>query len=209
MERHHQSGRPFIRRQGRAKRLRGGAKNIEGVIRGLPQFWSAVRGHSGFKHRGVKGWLLTRKSKIGTSEIFQRAHRGRFSLVPGLLQPLGEFFEAKPCDIRHQVVAVAEMPVGRGRANAGKARRIGDREACRAFLGYKLEHAENERFAQVSMMVAAPASWPTAIFRPTHVMNLYMTLSCAARFIALRGMGLSSITCFTGHDRAANMRLRR
>ena len=48
------------------------------------------------------------------------------------------------------------MAVGRGRADAGLARGLGEGEARRTLLGNQLERGADQRLAQVAVMIAAP-----------------------------------------------------
>ena len=74
--------------------------------------------------------------------------------------------EAALGDVGHQGVAVAEMAVGRGRADAGLARGLGEGEARRALLGNQVEGGVDQRLAQVAVMIAAaPAA---AVSGPAH-----------------------------------------
>ena len=67
-------------------------------------------------------------------------------------------------DVGHERVAVAEMPVGRGRADPGSPRGLGEGEPRWSLLGNQIQRRADQRFAQVAVMVAAPP----AAARPTH-----------------------------------------
>ena len=82
--------------------------------------------------------------------------RARPALVPGGGQALLEVLEAALGDVGHQRVAVAEMAVGRGRADAGLARGLGEGEPRRSLLGNEIQRRADQRLAQVAVMVAAP-----------------------------------------------------
>ena len=76
-------------------------------------------------------------------------------LVPGALQRRLEALEAAPRDVGHQFVAVAEMAIRRGGADAGPARRFGEGEAGGALLGNQFEGGANQRLLQIAVVVAA------------------------------------------------------
>ena len=80
------------------------------------------------------------------------------AVVPGARQRRLELLEAAQRDARHQLVAVAEMPIGRRRADAGQARRLGEGEAGRALLGDQLQRRVDQRLVQIAVMIAARSS---------------------------------------------------
>src|ERR1700722_5163997 len=79
------------------------------------------------------------------------------------------------------------MPVRRGRADSGPARRVGEGEPRRPFLCDQVERRVDQRFAQIAVMVAAPfpLRFVRGLPRPSHVKEPYMTLApiaeCKAR----------------------------
>ena len=87
-----------------------------------------------------------------------------------LLERRLELCEAAQRDARHQFIAVAKMPVGRGGADAGMARGLGEGETGRAVLGDKVQRGADQRLAQVSVMVAAGL-----VLAPAHVKGFYMS----------------------------------
>ena len=70
-----------------------------------------------------------------------------------------EQLEAAARHIGHQRVAVAEMAIGRRRADPGRARRVGEGEARRPFSRDQLERGADQRLAQIAVVIAAPAPW--------------------------------------------------
>ena len=101
----------------------------------------------------------------------QRLQGRRVAAVPGRVEIGGEALEAKARDLAHQLLAVAEVPVGRGRADTGQARGLGDGEAGWPLLADQAQRRLDQRFAQVSVMISAAsrAAWLKA-----HVMKVYI-----------------------------------
>ena len=64
------------------------------------------------------------------------------------------------------------MPVGRGRADAGPARRFGKGEAGRPLLRDQIERGADQRLLQIAVVIAARARCPAC---PAHVKGAYMT----------------------------------
>ena len=79
---------------------------------------------------------------------------------------LGEQLEAAPRDIGDQRVAVAEMPVGCGRTDPGRARGVGKGKSGRSLFGDQVESRLDQRLAQIAVMIAATPIRPSA--RPAH-----------------------------------------
>ena len=67
-----------------------------------------------------------------------------------------EQLETAPRDIGDQRVAVAKMPVGRRRADPGRARRVGKGEPGWAFLRDQVERGVDQRLAQIAVVIAPP-----------------------------------------------------
>ena len=86
------------------------------------------------EHGGVIGGLVAGEGEIGAADRLEGAQRIRAAVVPGRGQRGGEALEAAQGDLGQQRLGVAEMAVGRGRADAGQARRLGDGEAGRALF---------------------------------------------------------------------------
>ena len=76
-------------------------------------------------------------------------------------------------DAGKQFVAIAKMPVGRRRADAGHARGIGERKSGRAFFRDQPERRLQQRLFQIAVMIAALGA---ALFlAPAHVKGFYMS----------------------------------
>ena len=116
-----------------------GCRSIQRRVRRLRQ--------AGLEHRGVIGRLVAREGKVGPAGVLQRFQRRRAAASPSLFEIGGEALEAQARDIGHQLLAVAEMPVGRGRADPRRARRLRDREAGGAFFTDQAERALDQRLA--------------------------------------------------------------
>src|SRR6266545_3889809 len=88
------------------------------------------------------------------------------------------------------------MPVGRGRADAGPARRLGEGDTGRPLLGDQLEGGVEEGFPEVDVVVAAwPRAPAAAMPGPAHVKGLYMergesSIARAPKGERLRGAAL-------------------
>ena len=94
------------------------------------------------------------------------------AVVPGARQRRFELLEAAPRDIGQQLVAVAEMAVGRRRADAGPARGLGEGEARRALLGDQFQRRADQRLLEIAVVVAARTR-RAAVFGPAHVKSLH------------------------------------
>ncbi len=84
--------------------------------------------------------------------------------------------EAAHRDVGEKLVAVAEMPVRRSRTDAGGTCGLGEGEAGRALLGDQIERRLDQRFPEISVVIAGPA----ALF-PAHVKGLYIIAGNSAR----------------------------
>ena len=81
------------------------------------------------EHGGVVGGLVAGEREIGAADRLEGTQRIGAAVVPGGGQRGGEAVEAAQGDLGQQRLGVAEMAVGRGGADAGQARRLGDGEA--------------------------------------------------------------------------------
>ena len=75
-----------------------------------------------------------------------------------------------------ELVAVAEMPIGRGRTDARPARGFCEGEPGRPLLGDQLERGAHQRLFQIAVMVAARAAFPF-VTSPAHVNSIYIVAS--------------------------------
>src|SRR5262249_52864211 len=103
------------------------------------------------------------------------------AVVPGTRQRLGELVEAAPRHVDQEIVAVAEMPVRRGRTDARPARGLGEREPGRPLAGDQVERRLDQRLLEVPVMVAAR----TLVIPPAHVKDIYMSRGRASPIIAV------------------------
>src|SRR5439155_14884091 len=98
------------------------------------------------------------------------------AIVPGLRQQCLELLETALGDARQQLVAVAKMAIGRGGADAGHARGIGEGEPGRALLRDQVERCLQQRLLQIAVMIAAlGAALIPLILVPAHVKDSYMS----------------------------------
>src|SRR5262249_59486688 len=123
---------------------------------------------------GVGGGFAAGEGKISLAEAVERREWVRPAVVPGAHECGRELLEAAQCHARKQFVPVAEVAIGRGRADARPTRGLCEGEACRAFLGDQFERGAQQRFLEVAMVVAAlpsPAALPIV---PAHVKIVYI-----------------------------------
>ena len=110
----------------------GAAQHRESPFTGFPQRGIGADRNAGFEHRRVERRLGAGEFEIGLAEPIQRSERVGASAVPGARQRRLELLEAAQRHARHQLVAVAEMPIGRRRADAGEARGLRESESRRS-----------------------------------------------------------------------------
>src|SRR6267154_1388300 len=155
MEAHHQGRRSAVARQSGAEGVGGLAQHREGAVRGLLQTRIAVEGKPCLEHRRVKGGFFASKGQIGPADILEGGKRIGPAFVPGAVQALLEQLEAAACHIGEQRLTIAKVPVGRRRADPGRAGGIRECEAGRPFLGNQVERGADQRLAQIAVVVAA------------------------------------------------------
>src|SRR5262249_56678979 len=81
--------------------------------------------------------------------------------------------EAALRHIGHELVAIAEMPVGRRRTDPGPARRLSEGEAGGPLLRNQFQRRVNQGLFQIAVVVAARAR-PSALPGPAHVKRVYL-----------------------------------
>ena len=113
------------------------AQHGEAAVGGLAQPRIVVERQPGLEHRRVIGRLVAREGEIGAADILERGEGIRAAVVPGAVEMRREQFETAARDIGDQRVAVAEMAIGCGRADPGRARRIGEGKPGRPFLAIR------------------------------------------------------------------------
>src|SRR5262245_26731311 len=123
-------------------------------------------GYARFEHRREIGRLITRETKVGAAKALEGRRRARPPVVPGGSEALGETLKALARHVRHQGITVAEMAIGRRRADAGLPGRLGKCEAGGTFLRNEVESGADQRLAQVAVVVAAPSA--AAVSGPAH-----------------------------------------
>jgi len=129
---------------------------------------------SRFEHRRIERGLLAREIEIGLTDALEGGDGVGTPVVPGFRQRRLELLEAALGDAGEQLVAVAEVTVRRGGADAGHARGIGKGKAGRALLPDQVERGLQQRFAQIAVMIAALAAL-ILVFAPAHVKDFYMS----------------------------------
>src|SRR3546814_12017248 len=70
------------------------------------------------------------------------------AVVPGMVQPFRELFEAAPRDVGEQRLAIAVMTIGCRRTDARPARRLGKGKTGRPLFGNQLERGTAQRRAE-------------------------------------------------------------
>jgi hypothetical protein len=160
---HHHGGRAFARRHGGDDGLAGAPQHREGAIACLLQVTVLGNRQPRFEHGGEVGRLVAREGQIGSPHALERRKRARAAFIPSSCQPLLELLKAAASNIRHQRIAVAEVAVGRCRADTGLARRLRKGEPRRPLLGDEIQRRADQRLAQIAVMIAAPpaAACPT------------------------------------------------
>src|SRR5262245_21091237 len=126
--------------------------------------------HTGFEHSREVSWLLARETEVGVPQAIERGQRARAAVVPGGGEALSEALEALACHVRHQGIAVAEMAIGRRRADAGLPGCLGEGEAGGTLLRNEVEGGADQRLTQVAVMIAAPPA--AAVSGPAHAPGL-------------------------------------
>src|SRR5277367_1254271 len=171
----HQGRRAFGSRHGGAELVGGAAQHRKGAIARCPQRRIGADRNAGFEHCRVERWLGAGEFEIGLAELVQRGERVGTALVPRPRQRRLELLEAAQRHVRQQLLAVAEMPIGRRRADPGEARGLGESEAGRALLGDQFQGGADQRLAQIAVMIAARfVALAGFVLAPTHVKDAYM-----------------------------------
>lgn len=153
MEGHHECGWPAGRCGGGAGGVRGAADDGEGGVGS--GFQVGIRlDPSGIEHGGVGGRVPAGEGEMGAATPLDGDGRVRTALVPGLFEGRLELFEAAAGEFRDEGVAVPEMAVRRGRADAGGPGKLGEGEAGETALGDEAEGRLDEGFAEIAVMVA-------------------------------------------------------
>ena len=151
MQRHHHRRRPCaLAAPIGARCLCRTPDHGEGMVGGTVQRRVLLQGEPGFEHRGIGRWFLPGEGEVGAAAIFDRRHRVWPAQVPRCLQHRREAFEALARDFGHQRVAVAEMPVGSGGTDSGRACHFGEAEPRWAALGDQRQRRGDQRLAQVA-----------------------------------------------------------
>ena len=116
-----------------------------------------MRRNTGFEHRRVEGGLGACEGEISFAETVERRHRIGTAVVPGLGERRLELLEAAQRDVRQEFVTVAEVPIGRRRADTGPTGGLCKRESGGAFFGNEFQRGAQQRLFQVAVVVA---TWP-------------------------------------------------
>ena len=111
--------------------------------------------------------------KIGPAQPIECGQRLRAAIVPCLLKHNREPLKSAQRDAGEKFIAVAEMAIGRGRADARPPRGLGKGETRRSFLGDQFQGGAQQRFFQVAVVVTTRPTAPV-FFRPAHVNSFYM-----------------------------------
>src|SRR5262249_45905311 len=120
--------------------------------------------------------LVLGELQIGLADAVKGGERIGTTVVPGARQRNLELLEAAPRDVGQKLVAIAEMPVRRGRAHARPTRPLGKGEAGRALLRDQLERRAHQGLLEVAVVIAAL----TAVRFPAHVSDLYIDSDAAS-----------------------------
>src|SRR5580700_8863241 len=167
MQAHHQSRWPAIAGQPGAKGVGRAAKHRKSAVSGLAQIRIAIERQARLEHGRVESGFFAREGEIGTADILEGDEGVGSAPVPGAVEALLEQFEAAARHIGEQCLAVAKMAVGSRRAYPGGARRVGEGEPGRSFLGNQVERGADQRLAQIAVMIAASPG-RLIVSRPAH-----------------------------------------
>src|SRR5215469_17897945 len=174
MQRDHQSWRARLRRRLRAQCLGRATQNGEGPLAGITQFGAGRKWNASLEHCRVISGLGPCEFKIRLAHPIERGEWLRPTFVPRLLERNRELFESAQRDAAEKFIAVAEMPIRRGRAHACPPRGLGKGEARRSFLRDQFQSGAEQRFFQVAVVITARPTAP-AMPRPAHVNSSYMS----------------------------------
>ena len=173
MQGHHQRRRPFLGRQAGAEGLGRLAQHGKGGIGGCAQFGGVVERDAGLEHRRIIGRLVAGEGEIGAADALERGEGVRPAVIPGAFEMRREQLEAAQRDIGDQRLAVAEMPVWRGRANPRRAGGLGESEPGGALARDQIERRLDQRLPQIAVVIAAALARSGS--RPPHVKDYNIT----------------------------------
>ena len=174
MKAHHQRRGPLFRGRPGAQHLRGAAQHLKGTIGRVAQPGVGVERHPGLEHRRIVRRLTAGKGEVGAADILERRERVGTAVIPCVVQRRLEQLEAAARDIGKQRIAIAEMTVGRRRADPGRTRGVGKGEPGRPLLGDQVERGADQRLAQIAVVIPSTAV-AIARSRPAHVRCFYMS----------------------------------
>src|SRR5262249_58457195 len=117
--------------------------------------------------------LVVREGEMGTADVLEGGERRGAPVIPGACELGAEALESLARDVGDEILAVAIVPVGCGRAHSRGARRLREGEARQPALGDEIERRPDQRLAQIAVMIAAPA-WRWAMSRPAPGRISYM-----------------------------------
>ncbi len=149
--------RALFLRERAAKRSGRFLQHIEGTLAGGKRLALAGGGNACLEHHRIARRLLAGKGEIGLAESIESRERRRHAVVPRHVEARGEALEAALGDLGEEGVAIAEVAVRRGRADAGEPRRFGQAEAERAVLLDQLARRLEQHLFEVAVMIG---SWP-------------------------------------------------
>ena len=169
MQAHHQGGRPLAGGQHGHQGVGRGAQHAEGAIGRGAQIGIEVGRQARFEHRGIVGGLGAREGEIGPADIVEGGERIGLAAGPAGREHRLEALEALARHVGQQRLAIAEVTVGRRRADARRTRGVGEGEAGRALFLDQLARGLDQRLAQIAVVIGALGST-----FPTHVKGVYI-----------------------------------
>src|SRR5262245_782628 len=176
MEAHELDRRALALGQLPAESGSGLLQNVEGALGGGDLFARSLR-QSRLEHHRVARRLVAGEGEIGAAERAESRKRRGDAVVPGDVEAGGKAFETGARHLGEKRIAVAEMAVGRGGADPGKPRRLGQAEARGPVLLDQLARRFEQHLTQVAVVIGMRA--PPAV-RGTHVKSFYMKPLAAA-----------------------------
>src|SRR6202453_2391157 len=175
MQRNHQGWRAARRGHRGADRVGGAAQHDESAFAGFPQRGIRSGRNASLEHCRVEARLSASEFEIGLAEPIQRGEGVGAPAIPGARQRRLELLEAAQSHARHQLVAVAEMPIGRRRTDPGKAGGFGESESGRPLRRDQLQRGADQRLTQIAVMIAARRiGLAGLVLPPAHVRSPYI-----------------------------------
>src|SRR6266446_1115223 len=172
MQRDHQGWRTLRSRNLHDKPFGSAANRRESALARVSELMVDIERNASLEHGGIIGRFGAGELEIGAAHALEGREGIRLAVIP---RPRQRRFEQRKAPQRHtgyEFVAVAEMPVGRCRADAGESCRLRKGEPGRPLAGDQVERRADQRLLEIAVMVAARRRPLVAI--PRHVKRVYI-----------------------------------